>query len=126
MLRFTPAVMLTSVGVALALLAGAAPASADTDLRSLGEQSKIKVLQDGTAVFRAAPGPNGHRYSYVTTSARWSVIATEPQWSLDTTLQLFDDKSMTQLLGQSTYGSDMVDFVTSTPPTVRSGRTTRG
>lgn len=111
MLRSKPAVMLTGIGVALALLTTGSPASADTEVTPLGEQAKIRVLKDNKSVYRDAPGAAGHRYSYATTSARWSVVSTQPDQYLDTDLQLFDNESMTQLLGQSTYGSWTVDFV---------------
>jgi hypothetical protein len=111
MLRSKSSALVIGVGTALALLAGTATASADTDVLSLGEQAKMRVLKDNKALHRDAPGPVGHRYSYATTSARWSVLSTDPSYYLDTTLQLFDDKSMTQLLGQSDYGSWQVEFL---------------
>ena len=112
MLRSKSTAIVIGVGTTLALLAGTAPASAETDVLSVGEQAKIKVLKDGKTIFRSAPGPNGHRYSYTSTSPRWSVLAVDDAYSLDTTLQLFANKAQSQLLGTSAYGTTAVEFLT--------------
>lgn len=113
MLRSKSTVLLSLVGLAFgALLATAPVASADaTDMQSVGKQAKFIPLKDGKSLVRDAPGSKGDRFSYTTTTAAWSVLAVDPEDYLDTTVQLWDDKAQTKLLGTSSYGLGGLGFI---------------
>ncbi len=113
MLRSKSTAMLSLLGLALgALLATAPLASADaTDVQSVGAHAKIIPLKDGKSLVRDAPGSKGDRFSYTTTTTAWSVLAVDPEDYLDTTLQLWDDKAQSNLLGTSDYSHGTLEFI---------------
>lgn len=58
---------------------------------------------------RSTPTP--HNFSYSTTSVYWSVAAVRPPAGADYDIYLYDDRAQTALLGTSTYGGSVIDFV---------------
>jgi hypothetical protein len=103
--------IVVGVGGTLALLAGAVGPAAAEDLDPDGVTAKTPLV-DYVQQVREFPGPQGHKYKYATTWDFWSVVAIETNGAAgDVDLQLYDDKTMTQLLETSGYGQTHTDFI---------------
>ncbi|MGN9814620.1 hypothetical protein ACTMUQ_04650 [Streptomyces sp. SD11] len=69
-------------------------------------------LAVGAERVRPTPNPPGrHNYRYDTAFRFWSVVALRPGANDDYELELYDDRAMTQRLGQSLSGRGATDFV---------------
>ncbi|MFD9204134.1 hypothetical protein ACFWDP_38460, partial [Streptomyces anthocyanicus] len=69
-------------------------------------------LTAGAERVRPTPNPPGrHNYRYDTAFRFWSVVALRPGANDDYELELYDDRAMTQRLGQSLSGRGATDFI---------------
>ncbi|WP_210590491.1 hypothetical protein [Streptomyces sp. GESEQ-35] len=69
-------------------------------------------LTSGAEKTRPSPNPPGHHnYHYDTKFRFWSVVAVRAGTSTDYDLELYDDRNMTQQLGDSLSGVGFTDFV---------------
>ncbi|WP_328494769.1 hypothetical protein OHS59_19965 [Streptomyces sp. NBC_00414] len=70
------------------------------------------TLTKGAEQVMPSPNPPGsHNYRYDTEFRFWSVVALRPGADDDYELELYDDRAMTQRLGQSLSGRGATDFI---------------
>ena len=122
--RSRVAVLTAAMGAAIMMISPAAQADTSTDKAAapgaaativqadLESAKAERVLKPYRSRFRSslAEGKSAD-YRFTSGSGFWSVVAVAPNATGDVDLRVYDDPARTQLLGQSTFGTGLPDFV---------------